>query len=94
MAVDLAKSSLESAKALTITSNEHPLPYNHHIMSSANMDFLTPPALSATRLRAMQDARKTQKAVVNMANKMNATPPPYVLEELSGKGTFGRVYRG
>lgn len=48
---------------------------------------------SAGRQKAMEDARKTQTAVLDDCARTNKDPPPYVLTELIGKGSFGRVYK-
>lgn len=62
--------------------------------SVAEMDLLSPPQPSATRQRALNDARNMQKQVIDMTNKLDMDPPNYALSELIGKGSFGRVYKG
>lgn len=47
-----------------------------------------------TKIWAQEDARQMQAAATAAANKAGKTPPKYVLDELIGKGSFGRVYRG
>lgn len=51
---------------------------------SARQPFLT---------QAEEDAKKMQKIVVEKCNKKGVDPPKYVLKELIGKGSFGRVYK-
>ena len=51
------------------------------------------PEISAVRLKAIEDARQMQAKVVEECNRLKKEPPPYVLEELIGKGSFGRVYK-
>ncbi|KAH7416988.1 STE/STE20/YSK protein kinase [Cadophora sp. MPI-SDFR-AT-0126] len=51
------------------------------------------PEVSAVRLKAIEDARQMQVKVVEECNRLKKEPPPYVLEELIGKGSFGRVYK-
>jgi hypothetical protein len=43
--------------------------------------------------KAVEDARQMQAAVIDMCNRTGKSPPRYVLTELIGKGTFGRVYK-
>ncbi|KAG4443715.1 hypothetical protein IFR05_000804 [Cadophora sp. M221] len=52
------------------------------------------PEVSQIRLKAMDDARQMQVKVMEECKKAKKEPPPYVLEELIGKGSFGRVYKG
>ncbi|KAK0620674.1 kinase-like domain-containing protein, partial [Immersiella caudata] len=51
------------------------------------------PALSATKLRALDDASETQDAIARQCVAANIPIPPYRLTELIGKGSFGRVYK-
>ncbi|PNY26583.1 Serine/threonine-protein kinase nak1 [Tolypocladium capitatum] len=51
------------------------------------------PELSVTKQRALEDAKKMQKAVVEQCAKSGKEAPPYQLSELIGKGSFGRVYK-
>lgn len=53
-----------------------------------------PQEMSAIRMRAFEDARKVQAQVIEECKKKGKDPPPYVIEELIGKGSFGRVYKG
>lgn len=53
---------------------------------------LLAPDLSSTRQKAIQDAQRVQASIYQQC----ATPdevPPYTLDELIGKGSFGRVYK-
>ncbi|KAH6709584.1 serine/threonine protein kinase, STE family, PAK/STE20-related [Leptodontidium sp. MPI-SDFR-AT-0119] len=52
------------------------------------------PEVSQIRLKAMDDARQMQVKVMEECKKLKKEPPSYVLEELIGKGSFGRVYKG
>ncbi|KAL2064790.1 hypothetical protein VTL71DRAFT_3930 [Oculimacula yallundae] len=52
------------------------------------------PEINQVRLKAMDDARQMQVRVIEHCKKAKKDPPPYVLEELIGKGSFGRVYKG
>lgn len=49
--------------------------------------------LSATKKKAVEDADKTQRAIVRECAENGREPPPYALSELIGKGSFGRVYK-
>ena len=49
---------------------------------------------SCVKTRAMEEARQMQALVTESANKAGKVPPKYVLDKLTGKGSFGRVYRG
>ncbi|KAK5990498.1 Serine/threonine-protein kinase nak1 [Cladobotryum mycophilum] len=51
------------------------------------------PDISVTKQKALEDARKMQKAVVETCNKSGKEVPQYQLQELIGKGSFGRVYK-
>lgn len=47
----------------------------------------------SVREKAMEDAKQMQQMVVEAANRAHKDPPKYVLIELIGKGSFGRVYK-
>ncbi|KAK0622367.1 kinase-like domain-containing protein [Immersiella caudata] len=49
--------------------------------------------LSGPKQKAIEDARKAQAAIVRECIDAGTEPPPYLLAELIGKGSFGRVYR-
>jgi len=49
---------------------------------------------SSVKARALEEARQMEAIVTESANKAGKAPPKYVLDELIGKGSFGRVYRG
>lgn len=51
------------------------------------------PDHSATKQRALEDAKKMQKAIIETCNKSGKDIPQYHLSELIGKGSFGRVYK-
>jgi len=51
------------------------------------------PDWSATKQKALEDAKKMQAAVNEQSAKDSKEPPPYLLTELIGKGSFGRVYK-
>ncbi|KAL5621493.1 hypothetical protein BROUX41_006393 [Berkeleyomyces rouxiae] len=54
---------------------------------------LNTPRLPAAKQKAIEDAKKMQARVMSEAEKSSVDPPPYILEELIGKGSYGRVYR-
>ncbi|KAK0642122.1 germinal center kinase, partial [Cercophora newfieldiana] len=60
------------------------------MMELAQLDLAT---LSATKLRALDDASEMQSAIVRQCAATNTPAPPYRLTELIGKGSFGRVYK-
>lgn len=49
--------------------------------------------LPAIKQKAIEDAKKMQVIVVEECQKAGQEPPPYLLQELIGKGSFGRVYK-
>ncbi|CZR50616.1 related to severin kinase [Phialocephala subalpina] len=53
-----------------------------------------PQEISLVKTKAIEDARKVQAQVIEECKRKGKDPPPYVLEELIGKGSFGRVYKG
>lgn len=55
---------------------------------------MRPAALGGIRARAVEEAQKAQRGVVERAVRAREAAPPYVLVELIGKGGYGRVYKG
>lgn len=51
------------------------------------------PDYSGTKQKALEDARKMQKAIIEGCGKSGKEVPQYHLTELIGKGSFGRVYK-
>ncbi|KAK6227301.1 hypothetical protein QIS74_00856 [Colletotrichum tabaci] len=51
------------------------------------------PDFSVTKQKALEDAKKMQAAVDDEVTKAGQDKPPYLLNELIGKGSFGRVYK-
>ncbi|PHH63474.1 hypothetical protein CDD80_1216 [Ophiocordyceps camponoti-rufipedis] len=51
------------------------------------------PEASSTKQRALEDASKMQKVVVEECSRLGKEVPQYQLSELIGKGSFGRVYK-
>ena len=51
------------------------------------------PDYSVVKQKALEDAKKMQKTVLDTFTKAGKEPPPYQLSELIGKGSFGRVYK-
>lgn len=52
-----------------------------------------PPAEFSTKEKAAQDAQRVQASIEDECAGSGRSPPPYTLDELIGKGTFGRVYK-
>ncbi|KAK7416915.1 Serine/threonine-protein kinase PAK 5 [Neonectria magnoliae] len=48
---------------------------------------------SATRQNAIKDAKEMQASITQECIESGKEPPPYLLLELIGKGSFGRVYQ-
>ena len=46
------------------------------------------------KAQSVEDARQMQAKVIEECKRAGKDPPPYGLEELIGKGSFGRVYKG
>ncbi|PTB66352.1 serine/threonine protein kinase, STE family, PAK/STE20-related [Trichoderma citrinoviride] len=55
--------------------------------------FSSAPNYSATKHKAIEDARAAQAVVVRECAEAGREVPPYKLLELIGKGSFGRVYK-
>ncbi|OTA06529.1 germinal center kinase [Trichoderma parareesei] len=55
--------------------------------------FSSAPSYSATKHKAIEDARAAQAAVLRECAEAGREVPPYKLLELIGKGSFGRVYK-
>lgn len=51
------------------------------------------PDVSVTKQKALDDAKKMQNAVLESCSKAGKEAPQYELQELVGKGSFGRVYK-
>ncbi|KAH6606477.1 kinase-like domain [Trichoderma cornu-damae] len=51
------------------------------------------PDVSVTKQKALEDAKKMQNAVLESCSKAGKEAPQYELQELVGKGSFGRVYK-
>jgi outer membrane protein TolC len=51
-------------------------------------------AMTAHRREAVRLAEEQQKAVAERCKRSNQQLPDYSFEELIGKGSFGRVYKG
>ncbi|KAK4227472.1 putative serine/threonine-protein kinase [Podospora fimiseda] len=47
----------------------------------------------STKQKAFEDAKKMQAVVEEECSKAGKEAPPYLLQELIGKGSFGRVYK-
>ncbi|OBT96170.1 hypothetical protein VE01_06863 [Pseudogymnoascus verrucosus] len=59
------------------------------------MDFLSAKSadIQSTKTKAVEDARQMQVSVIEECKKSSRDPPNYLLLELIGKGSFGRVYK-
>lgn len=51
-------------------------------------------ALTKQKSEAMRLAREQSVAVAEMCRRAKSEIPPYSFEELIGKGSYGRVYKG
>ncbi|SPN96857.1 related to severin kinase [Cephalotrichum gorgonifer] len=51
------------------------------------------PDFSVTKQKAIEDAKMMQASVIEQCTAVGQEVPPYVLSELIGKGSFGRVYK-
>ena len=64
---------------------------------SIKMDSLHPnsaAALTAHRREAIRLAKSQERAVAERCKRSDQVPPGYAFDELIGKGSFGRVYKG
>lgn len=64
---------------------------------ASKMDSLHPSsaaALTAHRREAIRLAKSQERAVAERCKRSNQEPPGYAFDELIGKGSFGRVYKG
>ncbi|KFZ11907.1 hypothetical protein V501_04483 [Pseudogymnoascus sp. VKM F-4519 (FW-2642)] len=61
----------------------------------AKMDFLSAKSadIQSIKTKAVEDARQMQVSVIEECKKSSRDPPNYLLLELIGKGSFGRVYK-
>ena len=50
--------------------------------------------MSAHRREAIRLAKAQQAAVTEKCKRSNQEVPAYIFDELIGKGSFGRVYKG
>ncbi|OJJ76246.1 hypothetical protein ASPBRDRAFT_203894 [Aspergillus brasiliensis CBS 101740] len=78
---------------------DHPLPSQHPefaMDASRGSRFLDPAvaALSKHKAEAIKLAREQGVAVQEMCRRAKTKTPPYEFEELIGKGSYGRVYKG
>lgn len=65
--------------------------------SSEDMDLLNPEsamAMTEHRREAIRMAKSQEAAVVEKCKRSGVAPPGYTFDELIGKGSFGRVYKG
>jgi hypothetical protein len=51
-------------------------------------------AMTAHRREAVRLAKDQQQAVIEKCKRSNLAEPDYSFDELIGKGSFGRVYKG
>jgi hypothetical protein len=66
-------------------------------IASEDMDFLNPEsamAMTGHRREAIRMAKSQEAAVVEKCRRSGAPAPGYTFDELIGKGSFGRVYKG
>ncbi|KAK4157858.1 hypothetical protein C8A00DRAFT_11314 [Chaetomidium leptoderma] len=62
-------------------------------MASASLQVRNPDFSTTTKQKAIEDAKKMQVIVEEECNKAGKDVPPYLLQELIGKGNYGRVYK-
>jgi hypothetical protein len=55
---------------------------------------IRPTEVSSVKAKAVEDARQMQASIIDAARRTGTDPPKYVLMELVGKGSYGRVYKG
>ncbi|CAL3963961.1 unnamed protein product [Diplocarpon coronariae] len=85
------ESSQESVLPESVPAAAGSLSYD---MSNVNRLTVRPQEASQVKAKAVEDARQMQAKVNEECKKSGKNPPPYGLEELIGKGSFGRVYKG
>lgn len=51
-------------------------------------------AMTAHRREAIRLAKAQEQAVSDRCKRANQDAPGYIFDELIGKGSFGRVYKG
>jgi len=70
-------------------------PFGEGIQAAAMAQLQVRPAeFSTVKTKAIEDARQMQATVLELCKKAGKDPPKYALLELTGKGSFGRVYKG
>jgi hypothetical protein len=65
--------------------------------SSENMDLLNPEsavAMTQHRREAVRMAKSQEAAVIEKCKRSGVAAPQYTFDELIGKGSYGRVYKG
>lgn len=82
----------------SITKTSSPIHDNNAISSHQRPDAKMSlqvrwPDVSVTKQKALEDAKKMQNAVFESCTKAGKQAPQYELQELVGKGSFGRVYK-
>ena len=60
-------------------------------MSSLRVDSIK---VAPTKALAVKDAKEQEKYIQELCAKLGRTPPEYQFLELTGKGSFGKVYKG
>ena len=55
--------------------------------------WVEPIEVNTFKAKALENAKQMQQSVIASAEKVGKVPPKYVLKELVGKGSFGRVYK-
>ncbi|ERF74512.1 hypothetical protein EPUS_03950 [Endocarpon pusillum Z07020] len=96
----LPKTGTEESALSEIAKGQRPeqrSPMPNRSDSSEDMDFLHPESAAAMtehRREAVRMAKSQEAAVVEKCKRSGAAAPPYTFDELIGKGSFGRVYKG